>query len=266
MMVMWICRSRWFRFLRRIFDYHQTGARLTDSSPSNPFNCGVMVAMELLVLAVQMIAITVVVFISRKEKPFYPLRVWIVGYFLGKLVEFPLLYWRFWISDAPDLLDLESTSENNDHNHLVGVFFDVFFAIWFVIGNIWVFDSRSGSFEKAPKLQYLCISILTWNALVYSIPFLLFILLICCCCINIPFISITGSVDRGASEDQITCLLKSGPRNHPNPEECCICPSNYVEEDELRQLPCSNLFHLRCVDQWLRIISCCPLCKQQLER
>lgn len=26
------------------------------------------------------------------------------------------------------------------------------------------------------------------------------------------------------------------------------------------------MFHLKCVDQWLRIISCCPLCKQELEK
>lgn len=158
-----------------------------------------------------------------------------------------------------------------------GRFLDLFFAIWFVIGNIWVFDSRFGSFHNAPKLQYLCISILTWNAMVYSIPFLLFVLLCCCC---IPFISMMGSVDRGASEDQITCLphwkFKSAqhpPKRHykdfnyqTQPEECCICLSNYLEDEEVRQLPCSHLFHLRCVDHWLRIISCCPLCKQQLER
>lgn len=51
-----------------------------------------------------------------------------------------------------------------------------------------------------------------------------------------------------------------------NQQECCICLSKYREKEEIRQLPCSHVFHLKCVDQWLRIISCCPLCKQELER
>lgn len=35
---------------------------------------------------------------------------------------------------------------------------ELFFAIWFVMGNVWVFDSRFGSFQRAPKLHMLCIS------------------------------------------------------------------------------------------------------------
>ncbi|CAL9225386.1 unnamed protein product [Arabidopsis halleri] len=36
--------------------------------------------------------------------------------------------------------------------------------------------------------------------------------------------------------------------------------------EEIRKLPCSYKFHFNCVDQWLHIISCCPLCKQDLPR
>lgn len=86
---------------------------------------------------------------------------------------------------------------------------ELFFAIWFVMGNVWVFDSRFGSFHRAPKLHVLCISLLAWNALCYSFPFLLFVLLCCC----VPLISSLlgynmnmGSIDRGASDDQISRL------------------------------------------------------------
>ncbi|KAE9458371.1 hypothetical protein C3L33_09727, partial [Rhododendron williamsianum] len=87
-----------------------------------------------------------------------------------------------------------------------------------------------------------------------------------------------GSTARGASDDQISNLpscrykdldnnlvLGKSSNNHENPD-CCICLSKYREKEEIRQLPCSHVFHLKCVDQWLRIISCCPLCKQELER
>lgn len=86
---------------------------------------------------------------------------------------------------------------------------ELFFAIWFVMGNVWIFDSRNGSFDRAPKLHVLCLTLLAWNAIVYSFPFLLFVLLCCC----VPFISNTlgynmnlASADRGASDDQISRL------------------------------------------------------------
>lgn len=86
---------------------------------------------------------------------------------------------------------------------------ELFFAIWFVMGNVWVFDSRFGSFHRAPNLHVLCISLLAWNALSYSFPFLLFLLLCCC----VPLISSSlgynmnmGSSERGASDDQISSL------------------------------------------------------------
>lgn len=183
---------------------------------------------------------------------------------------------------------------------------ELFFAIWFVIGNVWVFDSRFGSFHYAPILHVLCISLLAWNALCYSFPFLLFLLL---CCV-VPLVSSflgynmnVGSSEKGASDDQISSLPSwkyklidetsdsSQANNDPvstnlnseigqivrnqswyqnwNPpvsllQECCICLAKYKEKEEVRKLPCSHRFHLKCVDQWLRIISCCPLCKQDL--
>lgn len=86
---------------------------------------------------------------------------------------------------------------------------ELFFAIWFVMGNVWAFDSRFGSFQHAPKLQILCIILLVWNAICYSFPFLLFLLLCCC----VPLVSTLlgynmnmGSSAKGASDDQISQL------------------------------------------------------------
>ncbi|KAJ1441219.1 Zinc finger, RING-type [Sesbania bispinosa] len=88
---------------------------------------------------------------------------------------------------------------------------------------------------------------------------------------------------KGASEDQISQIpswrykvaltnldlsndSESSERLINEDPECCICLAKYKDKEEVRQLPCSHLFHLKCVDQWLRIISCCPLCKQGLQR
>lgn len=125
---------------------------------------------------------------------------------------------------------------------------ELFFAIWFVMGNLWVFDSRFGSFQRAPKLHLLCSILLVWNAICYSFPFILFLLLCCC----VPLISSLigynmnmGSTEKGASDDQISQLpswrykavdsnIKPGnqPDSHTGPPK----------EDPVSNLSSSNLF------------------------
>ncbi|XP_008791159.2 E3 ubiquitin-protein ligase At1g63170-like isoform X2 [Phoenix dactylifera] len=279
-MVMRISRARWFSFLRRVFQY-QNGSR--SDLVSNPFNSKPWLALESIVLVFQMVVITVTMAVSHKENPVWPLRSWLAGYNLGNLLSLPLLYWRYRHSNISNVVtDLEQqmSAEESRSSHLMNksrTLLELFFAIWFVMGNVWIFDSRHGSFDRAPKLHVLCLTLLAWNAIVYSFPFLLFVLLCCC----VPFISSTlgynmnlASADRGASDDQISRLphwqfKKVEPMTgtaSENPECCCICLAKYGDREEVRQLPCSHLFHLRCVDQWLRIISSCPLCKQELEK
>ena len=203
---------------------------------------------------------------------------------------------------------------------------DLFFAIWFVMGNLWVLDSRFASFERAPKLHLLCSFLLVWNVICYSFPFILFLLL----CFCVPLISSLigyninmGSTEKGALDDQISQLpfwryravhADINPESRPDNshtglpkddpvsnlsfpgigsttegnskrtvsftsdqelkyfrlpsifQECCICLAKYIDKEEVRQLPCSHVFHLKCVDKWLAIASSCPLCKQQLQR
>ncbi|KAK7391548.1 hypothetical protein VNO78_19964 [Psophocarpus tetragonolobus] len=44
---------------------------------------------------------------------------------------------------------------------------------------------------------------------------------------------------------------------------CSICLGDYKESDMLRLLPhCNHLFHLSCVDPWLRLHSTCPICRK----
>ncbi|KAH7512263.1 RING-H2 finger protein ATL70 [Ziziphus jujuba] len=43
---------------------------------------------------------------------------------------------------------------------------------------------------------------------------------------------------------------------------CSICLADYKATDMLRLLPdCGHLFHLRCVDPWLRLHPTCPVCR-----
>ncbi|XP_059634995.1 E3 ubiquitin-protein ligase At1g63170-like [Cornus florida] len=173
---------------------------------------------------------------------------------------------------------------------------DCFFAVWFVVGNVWIFGGHSSS-SDAPNLYRLCIVFLTFSCIGYAMPFIL-CALICCClpCI----ISILGVRDdmnrmRGASEEIINALptykfkLKKGGSSNSRAcnsgvdeggfiavgtekeraisgEDalCCICLAKYADNDEMRELPCAHFFHMECVDKWLKINASCPLCKYEI--
>lgn len=288
-MAMRISRAKWFTFLRRIFHYQNgSGSHLG----SNPFNSRNWMMMEFVALVAQICITLITLSISKAERPVWPMRIWVVGYNFGCVMSLLVLFWRYrhyhYLTQGDNghsISDLEQQRSNEDSRdlHLVNksrASLDLFFAMWFVMGNVWVFDSRFGSFNRAPKLHILCITILAWNALTYSFPFLLFLLL----CICVPLVSSfigynmsLGSAEKGASDYQISHLLcwrykqldsnleagNSSPTME-NPE-CCICLTKYKDKEEIRQLPCCHIFHKKCVDQWLRIISCCPLCKQDLD-
>ncbi|RZB51090.1 E3 ubiquitin-protein ligase isoform B [Glycine soja] len=215
-----ISRSRWFTFLRRVFHY-QNGPR--SDLGSNPFNSSTWMMLELIALLVQITSTTFTLAISKSEKPIWPMRVWIAGYDIGCVLNLLLLCGRYHQlhvtqgNNALTLSELEQQRNNEESSvyrssHLIDKCrssLELFFAIWFVMGNVWAFDSRFGSFPQAPKLQVLCIILLSWNAICYSFPFLLFLLLCCC----VPLMSTLlgynmsmGSSARGASEDQISQL------------------------------------------------------------
>ncbi|XP_010691252.2 E3 ubiquitin-protein ligase At1g63170 [Beta vulgaris subsp. vulgaris] len=173
---------------------------------------------------------------------------------------------------------------------------DCFFAVWFVVGNVWIFGAHSSP-SVAPKLYRLCIVFLTFSCIGYALPFLLCATIFCClpCIISVMGIREDLSKPRGASmeaidalpiykfklrksgsiHDEQICLKasKDGILADGTQDErvisgedalCCICLATYVDNDELRELPCSHLFHAECVDKWLKINASCPLCKLEV--
>ncbi|CAN6326853.1 unnamed protein product [Urochloa humidicola] len=169
---------------------------------------------------------------------------------------------------------------------------DCFFAVWFVVGNVWVFGGHSSAHD-APNLYRLCIAFLTFSCIGYAMPFILCALICCClpCIISVMGFREDLNQNRGASSDAINALgtykfkLKK-PRNGEGNEGgggvlaagtnkervvsaedavCCICLARYMDNDELRLLPCGHFFHKDCVDKWLKINALCPLCKAELD-
>lgn len=78
-------------------------------------------------------------------------------------------------------------------------------------------------------------------------------------------------IDVGGGIDEVT--IKSYPkmlyseakvkkRDSAKDTCCSICLADYKNTDMLRVLPeCDHLFHLKCIDPWLRLHPTCPLCR-----
>ncbi|KAI7750803.1 hypothetical protein M8C21_019709 [Ambrosia artemisiifolia] len=193
-----------------------------------------------------------------------------------------------------------NVGSNARHTTLVDHFkmaLDCFFAVWFVVGNVWIFGGHSSSAD-APNLYRLCIVFLTFSCISYAMPFILCGMICCClpCIISILGVHEDMNPMRGATEDSINALpthkfkiVKNG--NHdakdntdaevdeggilaPGTEKeraisgedavCCICLAKYADNDLLRELPCTHCFHIECVDKWLKINASCPLCKYEV--
>lgn len=49
---------------------------------------------------------------------------------------------------------------------------------------------------------------------------------------------------------------------HNDGTGCSICLSEYNSKDIIRCIPkCTHCFHVHCIDEWLRMNSTCPLCR-----
>ncbi|KAJ9555681.1 hypothetical protein OSB04_010295 [Centaurea solstitialis] len=171
---------------------------------------------------------------------------------------------------------------------------DCFFAVWFVVGNVWIFGGHSSS-SDAPNLYRLCIVFLTFSCIGYAMPFILCTTICCClpCIISVLGFREDLAQNRGATTESINALptYKFKKNKHANDKEtnsgtceggvvaagtekervisgedasCCICLAKYANDDELRELPCSHFFHTDCVDKWLKINASCPLCKTEV--
>ncbi|KAI5168380.1 hypothetical protein PAEPH01_0077 [Pancytospora epiphaga] len=49
-------------------------------------------------------------------------------------------------------------------------------------------------------------------------------------------------------------------------QSCMICIETFTDEDSVRMLPCSHVYHSRCIDIWLiGHLNRCPYCRQEVE-
>ncbi|PAN11917.1 hypothetical protein PAHAL_2G228400 [Panicum hallii] len=301
----------------------------------SPWNSGLWISFEIVMYIAQVVAAIVVLVFSRHEHPHAPLFAWVIGYTVGCIASLPLIYWRYVHRNRP--LDQEpqqppttfptstpsQSSEGRNHRssgtvwHLGCITItcprlsvlayhfktavDCFFAVWFVVGNVWIFGGRSISSDAqdAPNMYRLCLAFLALSCVGYAIPFIMCAAICCCfpCLISVLRLQEDLGQSRGATQELIDALptYKFKPKrnknwgiDHASSSEnldeggilgpgtkkervvsaedavCCICLTKYGDDDELRELPCTHFFHVQCVDKWLKINAVCPLCKTEI--
>ncbi|OMO64299.1 hypothetical protein CCACVL1_21877 [Corchorus capsularis] len=77
-----------------------------------------------------------------------------------------------------------------------------------------------------------------------------------------PSVVVTG-LDETTIESYDKLVLGESRRvPGPNGNICPICLSEYSSKETIRCIPeCQHCFHVECVDEWLRMNSSCPLCR-----
>ncbi|GMI98983.1 Arabidopsis Toxicos en Levadura 21 [Hibiscus trionum] len=77
-----------------------------------------------------------------------------------------------------------------------------------------------------------------------------------------PAVVVTG-LDESTIESYEKIVLGESRRvPGPNDSTCTICLSEYLSQDTIRCIPeCKHCFHVECIDEWLRMNSMCPVCR-----
>jgi hypothetical protein len=74
--------------------------------------------------------------------------------------------------------------------------------------------------------------------------------------------------ERGASIDDINKLktfeYKGNLKLVNDNNTCNICLEDYIDNDNIKSLPCDHIFHISCIDHWLKINKVCPVCKWRI--
>ncbi|KAJ9692457.1 hypothetical protein PVL29_011494 [Vitis rotundifolia] len=256
------------------------------SSPShwNPFESGLWISLQFILSVIQIVASIVVLWLSKQNgDPDRKLFSWVVGYACGCVLILPLLYCRYILILVKKLFlmcRLYGIVE------VLKMSLSCFFAVWFILGNVWVFGSSSTGKDDA-KLETLCLVFLASGCIMYAMPVMrcaTFCLLLPC--LILPTLASPQEQAREANPDYSFNALptynfklkengtdESGVLAAGTDKErvisgedavCCICLGKYADNDEVRELPCSHFFHVECVDKWLKINARCPLCQSEL--
>ena len=75
-----------------------------------------------------------------------------------------------------------------------------------------------------------------------------------------------GYVKTGVSiEQKLSLKIEQYSPNKIDCKECVICKELFKENEFIRLLNCSHVFHINCIDEWFKDNKICPICKKEVE-
>jgi len=155
---------------------------------------------------------------------------------------------------------------------------DMLGLLWFVVGNLWVFSSRTCLAASAP-IYRLCLSMVLISHAMIFLPCLIVVMVLPFLCLCFPCIirmlarwrdPMRGKGATAAAIDKLETVSFTEENNEKQADDgedtdngkcCAICLSDFEDGDKLRVMPCSHRFHKSCVDEWLRVNASCPSCR-----
>lgn len=155
---------------------------------------------------------------------------------------------------------------------------DALALIWFVVGNMWLLGGAAGGACAEASRSPVYATDVAMLAVQYAqicLPCLFAVAMVPVFCFCLPcVIRLLAALHdpqhgRGATRRDLdklpTCPFSSDFELLKGEEPCCpVCICDYEENDNLRVLPCSHVFHADCVDQWLAVNATCPLCRKSI--
>ncbi|KAG7402026.1 hypothetical protein PHYBOEH_007240 [Phytophthora boehmeriae] len=58
---------------------------------------------------------------------------------------------------------------------------------------------------------------------------------------------------------------QNSPDAVSNEDVCPICLIEFEDGEDVRNLPCKHIFHVACIDEWLKRNTSCPMCKSNVD-
>ena len=75
-----------------------------------------------------------------------------------------------------------------------------------------------------------------------------------------------GNVNKGLTKEKINKIpiiyfKKSYSKDN---NKCIICQDDFRENEKVKKLSCEHLYHINCIDQWLKKEKKCPFCNKEI--
>ncbi len=73
-------------------------------------------------------------------------------------------------------------------------------------------------------------------------------------------------LDRNLLQYLLTSNIENVEKLSDDKKNCIICLEDFKNREEIVTLPCTHIFHTKCIKDWLIEEKSCPICKFEITR